>query len=529
MASVDSNTLQAASNLTLWLKINTGDALVLTDMPEIVPMRWTYLRDNWSTLRPRLLNLASSTKDPDYFRFTLDDLTGFIDKQQLSTTDVNPFANNSIFFRFYPVFDVIKLQSITLTNEEQTLIANKRATLQVYSKNDFLAIKKTLREFRDSLADLIGLSDPDYNAIYGRAPVKEQSVASITDLNLMLVIEQQLGIIDFILSNLFAIDTAIDPFALARLNANNPEIDIGQHGSGKLVKLNSKEDLPSLAKRFLGNADKWIDIAIANGLKDPYVDEIGSELFFLTNGGENQINIAPVDTFGNENINKFYINQFVLIRSNTNPFPSQRIITGIRQVSLSGEIILSISGDPDMASYTLADSASIRVFKPNTINSSQYILIPSESRLSDARVEEIPWFLTGSTVSEKNTKVDLAIGEDGQLLFTTNGDLALSYGLDNAIQAIKIKMLTELGTNRRHPGFGLLNLVGVPTTQEEDVRATLVKVINEQVAADSRFDRVQSLDVARNAHTTAVGYDVTLVVKLAGSNTFLPITFIVPI
>src|SRR5690349_16388024 len=122
MASVDNNTLQASSNLTLWFKVYTGDAFTLADMPEIIPMRWTYFRDNWFTLRPKLLNVASKTRDPDYFRFALDDLTVFIDKQRTNNTDINPFATNRLYFRFYPVFENIKLQSIPPTNEEQTLV-----------------------------------------------------------------------------------------------------------------------------------------------------------------------------------------------------------------------------------------------------------------------------------------------------------------------------------------------------------------------------------------------------------------------
>lgn len=529
MALIDNETLRASANLSLWFKEYTGDAITLSDMPEIIPMRWTYFRDNWFTLKTRLLNLAKGTKDPDYYRATLDDLTDFINKQRSNTTDINPFAANSVYYRFYSVFDNIKLQSIPLTNEEQTLVTNRRTALQLFSKIDFLNIKKTLRSYRDQIADTVGLSDPDYNNVYDRAPIKAQNTASTVDLNLMQIIEQQLSAVDFILSNLFAVDTAIDPFALARLNAQNPDINIGQHRSGKLVKLNAKEDLPSLAKRFLGNPDKWIDIAIANGLKEPYVDEIGVQLFFLANGKANQINIAAIDSSGVENINRFFINQFVLIKSDTNPFPTQRVITGIKQIPLSGEIILTVSGDANMDQYLLAANASIRVFKPNTINSSQYILIPSEKKLSNVRTDEIPWFLTGSAADEKNTKIDIAVSETGGLLLTSNGDLALSYGLDNAIQAIRAKMLTEQGTNRRHPKFGLINLMGTSTNQSEEAKNALVKAINSQISADSRFDRIQSLDVTRNASITAVAYDVALVVKLAGSNTFLPITFTVNI
>ena len=528
MATISNEVFQSSANLTLWFKTYTNEALTLADMPEILPMRWTYFRDNWKTMRPRLLNQAAGTRNPDYFRAVLDDLTNFIERQRQNTTDVNPFASNSVYFRFYPVFDNLKLQSITLTNDERSIVANRQRALRFYAKKDFLQIKKSLRDYRDTLADTMGLNDPSYDAVYGRAPIKQQEdTASSADFNLMLTVEQQLSTVDFILANLFAIDAAIDPFALARLNANNPEIDIGKYGSGQLVKLHAGENLPSLAKRVFGNSDKWIDIAIANGLKEPYVDEIGAQLFFLTNGNGNQINLAPKDSSGAENINRFSINQLILISSTTLPFPSQRTITGIKQIPISGEIILTVSGESNLNLYLSADSASIRIFKPNTISSSQYILIPSEQPLSNTRSDEIPWFLAGGANDEKNTKIDLAIGEDGALLSTASGDMALSYGLDNAIQAIRTKMLTESGSNPRHPSFGLVNVVGATSDQAEEIKAALVDSVNQQISQDARFDRVQSLSVIKNPSTTAVAYDIQLVVKLAGSATLLPITFTV--
>ncbi|MEQ1531152.1 MAG: hypothetical protein ABL925_17690 [Methylococcales bacterium] len=528
MALINNNVFQAAANLTLWFKTYTNEALTLADMPEILPLRWTYFRENWKTLRPRLVNQAQGAKNPDYFRFVLDDLTDFIERQRQNTADVNPFASNDVYFRFYPVFDNLKLQNITLTNNERSIVTNKQRALQSYAKKDFLQIKKILRDYRDVLADTAGLNDDDYDAIYDRAPVRQQgNAASSADFNLMHTVERQLGTVDFILANLFAIDAAIDPFALARFNANNPNIDIGQYGSGRLIKLHFGENLPGIARRVFGNPDKWIDIAIANGLKEPYIDETGVQLFFLANGNGNQINLSPRDTLGAENISRFFINQIILINSSTLPFPSQRLITGIKQIPVSGEIILTVNGESNLSSYLLADNASIRVFKPNTINSSQYILIPSEQPLSNTRTEEIPWFLASGANDEKNTKIDLAVDENGALLSTASGDMALSYGLDNAIQAIRAKMLTELGSNSRHPGFGLINLIGTSTNQSEEAKAALIKSINQQIAQDARFDRVQSLSVTRNTNTDAVAYDVALVVKLTGSATLLPITFTV--
>lgn len=527
MATIDTETFQSSANLSLWLKVYTGDVLNLADVPEIIPLRWVYFRDNWTLISRRVLNIANNTTDPDYLRAVIDDLTDFINKQRNDSTDVNPFASNKIYYRFYPVFDNLTLESISLTNEERTLIANKKTSVSDYSKNDFLKIKKTLRAYRDNIADLVGLSDPDYNSVYERSPVLAQSAATITDLNLMKVIQGQLQVVDFILANLFAVDTSLDPFALAKANANNPDINIGQYQSGKLVKLNAGEDLPSLSKRVFGDPDQWMNIAIANGLKDPYIDEIGEEIFLIANGSGNQINIAAQDPRGNENIVKFSINQSILIQSNTIPFPSQRTLLGVKQIPLSGEIILTLSGDANMNQYVLSDRASIRIFKPNTINSSQYILIPSDSPLTNSRSDEIPWFLSGAGADEKATKIDISVDDNGSLLMTSTGDIALSYGLENAVQAVKAKLLTELGSNRRHPDYGLVNTVGVATAKAADAQAAIVESISTQIQADKRFDRIVSLDVQRNTSTNAVVYDVTLVVKIAGSNTFLPITFTV--
>lgn len=527
MASIDPSTFESSANLSLWFKVYTGTTLNLADVPEIIPIRWTYFRDNWQLLRQQLLNNADRTYDPDYFRAALIDLTSFIDNQRLNTTDINPFASNTIYYRFYPIFDNIRLESITLTNEERTLITNKKITVSTYSKINFLNIKQSLRTYRDNLADLVGLSDSTYDQIYGRSPTIAQSVPSLSDLSLMKVIEGQLQTVDFILSNLFAIDNAIDPFALARQNANNPDVDIRQYGSGRMVKLNFGEDLPSLAKRYFGNSDRWLDIAIANGLKDPYVDEIGQSLPFLANGSNNQINLSAIDTQGNNNINKFYINQIILIQSNVYPYPSQRTITGIKTIPISGEIILTVSGDKNMGLYLLLDGATIRIFKPNTINSSQYILIPSPDPLSNPRAEEIPWFMASKGTDEKNTKIDIALGDTGQILRTSTGDIALSYGIDNAVQAIQAKMQTELGTNARHSTFGLVNVVGTPSSANTDIKTVLIDSIVNQIQADSRFDRVQTITVDRDLTSNGVAYLIQLVVKLSGSNTNIPITFTV--
>lgn len=521
MAIFNTETFQSSANLSLWFKLRSGAPLNLADVPEIIPLRWTYFRDNWATLRRRFVRTAESSFNPDYYRTVLEDFDVFIDQQRLETTKNNPFSGSEIYYRFYPIFDSFLIEQVGLTNDERTLLNNKRIAVKSFSKNDFLKIKRDITAYRDYLADSVGLGDSDYNRIYNRGTVVSSLTPGIADMNLMRVLQEQIGSVDFILANLYAVDSVVDPFALARANANNPDINIGQYSSGYLVKLNYGEDLQGLATRYLKDPNKWIDIAIANGLREPYIDEVGEQLYLLSNGRGNQINLKT-------DVNKLYINQFIFLQSNTYPFPSQRLITGIKEVPGSGEIVLTLDGEANLDQYLLADEASIRVFKPNTVNSSQFVLIPTTVPLDTTRQDEIPWFLAGAAADEKKTKIDIAIDEAGKLQFAPNGDIALSYGLANAIQAIKLKFMTELGSNRYHPDFGLVNLVGVRNTRESNIRASLVDAINKQIQADSRFDRVESLNVSRVA-TNTVAYSIELTVRLAGSKTLIPISFAVAI
>jgi hypothetical protein len=527
MATIDTDTLQSTANLSLWYKVRSGDALVLADVPEMIPLRWAYFRDSWQVLRRRLVSAASSYSDPDYFRACLDDLDTFIEQQRLSTIANNPFSGSATYYRFYPVFDSMPIEQISLTHEERDLLSRKRRQVSAFTKTDFLKIKRDITAYRDYLADSVGLADQDYNRVYDRGAAASQVAPTAADMNLMLVLQEQLNSVNFILANLFAVDAAVDPFALAKLNANNPDVAIGEYKSGYLVKLNFGEDLQGLATRYLGDPNRWIDIAIANGLREPYVDEIGEQLFFLANGRGSQINMRAVDSSGRQNINKFYINQLAFIQSAAVPFPSQRLITDIKEVPVSGEIILTLSGDANLDAYRLADQASIRIFKPSTVNSSQYVLIPTPASLDNTRSDEIPWFQVSSPADEKKTKIDMAIGDDGKLLLTPNGDVALSYGLANGIQAVKLKLMAERGSNRYHPTFGLVNIIGSANTDETDAKNALITSISEQIQADPRFDRIESLSVERNLAGSAVAYNINLVVRLAGSNTLIPISFTV--
>jgi hypothetical protein len=530
MATI-STAYNSIADVNLWLKIKSGDTLMLSDMPSIIPLRWNYFKDTWAFIKGDLLSNIKKDKNPDFFNQQIHDFDLFIEAQRVSSAKINPLSDNKIYYKFFTIFDNIKIDSTGLTNEEVTSVKSEIARVSAFSKNDFVNAKNNIINYRDKVTDTYNLSDASYNTTYERSPAPAQITATIVEENYLLTLQGAIKTIDFILANLFAVDTALDAFALARANANNPEIDIGQYKSGRLVKINYGEDLESLANRYLGDPNKWIDIAIANGLKAPYIDEVGTQISILSNGNGNKINLAATDIDGKFNIDKFYINQPIFLQSSTQMVPDQRIIVNIRQVPIHGEIILELDGESDLVKYQIADNAYVRVYLPNTINSSFYILIPSQDPLPDDRSEEVPWFLAKSAEDEKLAKVDIAIDANGEINFTTNGDLKISYGLDNAIQAIKLKIVTELGSLRYHPTFGLINMLGQTNQDINGVRDMIVESITDQIDADPRYDRIESLDVEYAVNGTldegASTIAIFLSVRLAGGDRVIPISFTV--
>ncbi|NJO52555.1 MAG: hypothetical protein HC840_27695 [Leptolyngbyaceae cyanobacterium RM2_2_4] len=528
MATVQETAFSKISELNLWYKLRSDQQLTLTDVPELIRRRWDYFRDRWEFLKPTYEQRVQTYENKNLLNNNIRDFTLFIDSQR--TQKQNPFSNINIVFQFYGIFDTTPTTQVPLSPEEETLIQDKIQKINLYTRDDFVNIRNTLVQARDQLVDIRGLPDDDYNRVKGRASIAKQTDATNKDINDILQINQAIKSVEFILANKFQLETSfVDPFALARTNANNPDVQIGSYSSGFLVKMNYNQDLRQLAKQFFDDEQRWIDIAIANGLKPPYIDEIGQRLPLIANGRLNKVTIRETDEAGRLNIDKFYINQVVFIQSDTVRFPDQRVIINIEQVPISGDIILELDGEENLDQYKINVNAHIRVFKPNTINSNFYVLIPTEEVIDDTRTDEEPWFLRTSPDEEKRLKVDLSIDENGELNFNQAGDLNLSYGLDNGAQALRLKMGVSQNELRQHNSFGLVNLIGKTNLDVATLQATLEDSINRAIEADPRFDRIETLNIRytvdRQNPDAGAGMNVRMTVRIAGSGSVIPISF----
>lgn len=523
------NTLTATSLVYLWFKVKGSMPLMLSDVPKLIKFKWTYFKDNWEKVKQDYIKLLESYEDPYSLKKNIDDFSDYINSHRAATN--NPFLDGNTLYRFFYIFDVTDINKTLLTKEEEDIVSAAIKEVNGFVRKDFIELRKKIATERDIIADRIGLSDDTYNSIYDRSSTMQQIKPNNRDINKTFLYQKSIKSIDYILANIYKLDTvAIDPYAVARTNANNPDLFIGSYSAGILRRFNYGETLQDIAERELGSRDRWMDLAIANGLKPPYIDEIGSKIPLLSNANGNQINIAAT-TSNTLNADRLYINQVVLLKSDALPFAEQRVITNIKEAPVSGELIIELDGDFDLSKYRIDDNAYIRVFKPSTINSSFLIMIPTNDIIADIQKGDTPWFLRKSSVAEKRQKVDLLIDDSGDLVFGSTNDLQLSYGMSNAIQALKLKMSVELGELKRHSDFGFAIIQGKTNIDTRGIKGILVASIERLIREDDRFDRIESLsvDYINGKNNEPNYFYIKMNVKIVGSDQAIPLTFSVNI
>src|SRR5258706_345427 len=118
MATIN-DAYKGIADLNLWFKIRTGDELMLSDLPTLIPLRWNYFKDNWEFIKQPIIDNMQSYANPDFLDEQLTDFSKFIESQRVGAQRINPFSDGQTFYRYYAIFDSVAIEAINLTNEEQ--------------------------------------------------------------------------------------------------------------------------------------------------------------------------------------------------------------------------------------------------------------------------------------------------------------------------------------------------------------------------------------------------------------------------
>lgn len=120
---------------------------------------------------------------------------------------------------------------------------------------------------------------------------------------------------------------------------------------------------------------------------------------------------------------------------------------------------------------------------------------------------------------EKSLGVDLQIGPNGDLVLNNISDFELVAGVQNAAQAVYLKLNIEPGGLVYHPEIGTALQIGEKTKSAIEIKAQILK----SLAKDPRFGSVDA--------KVQVLSDVILVdlrVTLANTGIEVPLQFAVP-
>ena len=410
------------------------------------------------------------------------------------------------------IAEKIKVSSLSLPPSVQGEIAEERRRVRNFDRAHFEKVRDQISDFSADFADRIGAGNKSFNELNGRPDVPSTQTREPTEseyeilfaLNSFVMELNRLAASNSINNNNF---TTMD--VLAGL-ASRSGIAFNVPTSKFAVPFPYGVTLERLAVQYLGDANRWQEIASLNGLRHPYVDEEGFQLPLLVNGNGNQVVVS--------NSNNLYIGQSVWVSSNTASRNKRRIINIVQNSDSS--LMLTLDGDSDLDKYKVLSKAYIHAFLPDTVNSQMMIYIPSNqpAREDDFQTKSIPgvdeqdpYLQTGG--------VDLLLTQSGDLAITPDGDCRLAIGLTNLIQRLKIALETPKGSLIQHPDFGLGLRAGMSTA---DLNANQFRsAIAEIVKADGGFSGIQSAAILKKGPVAQVFVSV----GVAGTNQFIPITF----
>ncbi len=414
----------------------------------------------------------------------------------------NPLASHAVFSK-------IETRKVRFAPQSQVKLAEELKRVRGFRRNDFIQKQAQIQSVANDFADAIGQGSTTFDEITGHISRPATRVATDEDFEALWAMNDAIMAFNKLMLT--------DESTSASLNAIDYVAGLARANGIAFITPTSKFAVPfpygggleRLAAQYLGDPNRWHEIAALNGLRAPYVDETGFELTLLTNGSGNTVTVSDTTNL--------FVGQSVTL-SSTSAQRVQRRITGIARIS-AGFYQVSLSGDPDLDDFSISDTATLHAYLPDTVNSNQQIFIPSTKSVNpDLISRDVPGLASYQTILDAGG-VDIALTSSGDIVVTPDGDTPWVVGLANLIQRVRILFSLPRGSLIQHPGIGLAIPVGMSTA---DLSAQqMLEASRNLFAQDSDFSGVFYAKVAKNGpiaqHIVHVG--------VTGSEQLLPVGF----
>jgi hypothetical protein len=413
----------------------------------------------------------------------------------------------------FTLFEKLDMDEVPLTDEQRLSFENEIDRVRNYNIDDLRDIRSTIYNLALDISNEFGANDATLNSILGRAAPKVRLTEMTVEENEVLAAMIEAVTQMDILTATRAVDEnrRVNPLQYVGDYAAEAGIPFEANSSAKiLVPVPFGKSLEEISLRYLGDVNRWIEIATLNALRDPYIDEEGFSYPLLSNGDGRQVIVNT-----NEGL---FAGQRIQFSSLTVPAFSRKI-TAIEQIGSSTNYLITVDGLPDLDVLLLSDSASLRGYTPGTVNSQDQIYIPTDLPAEpDDYARQVPGIEVSTIVGL--SKIDILLTEDFDIAINNQGDMRLAAGLTNLIQALKIKLFTERGSVLTDPTFG----IGItPGRNIADIDVNnLLKDIGGLILKDPRFETIDKLEINLNGSVLEISIKVVLANRLG----VIPITFL---
>lgn len=413
----------------------------------------------------------------------------------------------------FDFFNSISIDELDLTPQQTAAIQDE---IELNSLISVEEIKEFAKETQGLILDLsnnFGAGDEFFSEVFGRPePRKRATPMTIEEFELIKALEDAVLNMNMLVATR-EFDDVRTQSSLEYVGglAEESGIEFDSSATAKyLAPVPFGLTIEEISARYLGNPDRYNEIITLNNLRSPYIDEDGFFYELLSNGDGRQFNIGD-----NKNL---FIGQKIQISSNTIPMFTRKI-TAIERIT-DDNYLITVDGLSNLNNLTTNDNAKIKAFLPGTINSQNQIYIPSDQAVDEEpRTFDIP-FLQGDDLTSLS-KVDWLLDDSGDIVLNSFGEAALANGLNNLVQALKMKVATQKGSLLADENFGLGLVPGVNVT---DINIeTVLGDLRDMVLQDSRFEAVDKIEV------NLLGSDlsITIQARLANGKGIFPINFTV--
>lgn len=409
--------------------------------------------------------------------------------------------------------DAIDLDGVPLTGPTADAINEDVEAARKLTRKDFLDRANTVRAMIGDYSDRIGLGNASYNRTYGLSTGTKVRDATDDDYVVLNALSEMVRGFNVLATYADTYKpkplTTIEYIAGA---ANAAGIAMRVPRSKFAVPFGYGDTLELLAQRYLGDSERWHEIAALNDLRSPYVDEVGSEQAILVPGRKNELVVADAQ--------RMIVRQQITIYNPTDMAvsPDKRRIIGIKKVAPQYWVI-ALDGEANLGQYKPTDGVVVHSFDPYTVHSQQLVYLPSDNAPS---LEDNGQYVPTQTDVERLLEVgyvDGALSNTGDILIGADGDWRLTWGLASIIQWTRTCLSIPQGSLALHTGFGFPAMAGksIADVSAKDVLSSLQAMFS---SADA-FAGIRSAAVEQ----TGPAIKVDLELEVRGSEALIPLTF----